>query len=116
MSQKKVISITEGNADLVELHTDNMTTLAFLRKGRTKANWTLKQHFKLHEKLMKVDMIKILLEITECRKSCMRVDYQLFRRAPYRQHDHAGLFAEGTYQSKLDTEATFQALRQADEG
>ena len=40
-----------------ELYTDNMATLAFLKKGRTKANWTLKHHINLYKKLASVDNI-----------------------------------------------------------
>ena len=40
-----------------ELYTDNMATLAFLQKGRTKANWTLKTHIKLYEKLALLDNV-----------------------------------------------------------
>ena len=39
----------------VELHSDNMATLAFLRRGRTKARWTLKQHLKFYMSLRSLD-------------------------------------------------------------
>ena len=40
-----------------ELYTDNTATLAFLQKGRTKANWNLKTHIKLYKKLASVDNV-----------------------------------------------------------
>ena len=39
----------------VELHTDNMATLAFLKRGRTKAKWTLKRHLSFYNDLRSLD-------------------------------------------------------------
>lgn len=39
----------------VELHTDNMATLAFLKRGRTKAKWTIKRHLNFYNTLRTLD-------------------------------------------------------------